>query len=240
MKPVLVLQHVTCEPPGTYEDVLTEHGLGLHRVQLGEGESLPDSLDYSAVVVMGGPMSANDDDQFEWLTPEKKLIARAVEQGIPLWGVCLGSQLLAASLGARVYAGESPEVGVLPVRLTPDGRKDPCFADLPEEFLALQWHGDTFELPEGATHLVSSTEYANQAFCVGSAYAVQFHLEVTADLAAEWATVPEYNDALEQVRGPGAIDHLLGDVRTHSGDSTLFARTIFERWLENFVLPGAS
>jgi len=240
MKRILVLQHVACEPPGRFGDILTEYGFEMDQIQLDEGESLPDVVGYAGLVVMGGPMSANDDDQFDWLAPEKKLIARAVEQGVPVWGVCLGSQLLAASLGARVYAGETPEVGVLPVHLTADGRDDTCFGGLPDEFVALQWHGDTFDLPEGATHLISSPEYPNQAFCVGSAYGIQFHLEATAELAAEWADVPEYSDALERVLGPGALDDVVGALRANADDHRSISRTIFTRWLENYVLPRTS
>jgi len=152
---VLVLQHIACEPPGAFEDVLTAAGADIHRVELDEGEPLPSWQDYVAIVAMGGPMSVNDDAELPWLTAEKQAIADAVKAGVPYWGSCLGVQLLAASLGARVYSGTQPEVGVLPVTLTEDGRSDPVFAGLPPEFLTLQWHGDTFDLPDGATLLAS-------------------------------------------------------------------------------------
>jgi GMP synthase (glutamine-hydrolysing) len=112
---VLVLQHIACEPPGVFEDVLRDRGADLHRVELDEGEPLPDWRTFDAIVAMGGPMSANDDEALPWLTAEKQLIAEAVQADKPFWGVCLGVQLLAASLGARVYAGAAPEVGILPV-----------------------------------------------------------------------------------------------------------------------------
>lgn len=239
-KPILVLQHVSCEPPGVYEDVFTELGFDLHRVQLGDGEPLPDSLDYSAVVVMGGPMGANDDGQFEWLAAEKKLITRAVEQGIPYWGVCLGAQLLAAALGARVFPGKVPEVGMSQVALTADGREDPCVGGLPDSFAVFQWHSDTFELPAGATRLITSSQYANQAFCIGSAYGVQFHVEVTDSQAAEWAAIPEYRDSLEQLMGPGAVDRVLDDLRANLGSNSAIARTIFTQWLQTYVLQTAA
>ncbi|HEY2938985.1 MAG TPA: type 1 glutamine amidotransferase, partial [Gaiellaceae bacterium] len=153
---VLVLQHIPCEPPGVYEDVLRERGAELHRVELDEGDPLPDRRDFDALVVMGGPMSATDDEELSWLTDEKRLVADAARAGTPVWGVCLGAQLLAASLGARVYPGPAPEVGVLPVTLTDEARTDPVFAGLPREVLTLQWHGDTFDLPDGATRLAGS------------------------------------------------------------------------------------
>ena len=112
---VLVLQHIACEPPGVYEDVLRERGAALHRVELDEGEPLPDWRGFGAIVAMGGPMSVNDEAELPWLADEKRLIREAVEAGTPYWGACLGVQLLAAALGGRVYPASAPEVGVLPV-----------------------------------------------------------------------------------------------------------------------------
>jgi GMP synthase (glutamine-hydrolysing) len=158
-----------------------------------------------------------------------------VRAGVPFWGVCLGSQLLAASLGARVYAGERAEVGVLPVMLTDAAADDPVFAGAPHQFPTLQWHGDTFDLPDGATLLASSSAYANQAFVYNRAYGLQFHLEVSPELAAEWGGVPAYSASLEAIRGPGALDRLVAEV-VESADLTLpLARALFGRWLEQIV-----
>ena len=181
---VLVLQHIACEPPGVFEDVLRERGAELHRVELDEGEPLPDWREFDAIVAMGGPMSVNDDATLPWLIEEKRMIGDAARAGKPYWGVCLGVQLLASSLGARVYAGPEPEVGLLPVELTAEGRADPVFRDLDAGLATLQWHGDTFDLPAGATRLASSPAYANQAFRFERAYGVQFHLEVSAEMAS--------------------------------------------------------
>jgi GMP synthase-like glutamine amidotransferase len=158
-----------------------------------------------------------------------------VTAGTPYFGVCLGAQLLAASLGARVFQGPAPEVGVLQVALTDDGRADPVFAALPREFATLQWHGDTFELPEAAVLLASSTSYPNQAFRVGLAYGVQFHLEVSASIAAEWASVPAYADALEQTQGEDALPRLLADFEEHRAAMEGRARALITRWLETAV-----
>src|SRR5207344_3366227 len=97
---VLVLQHIACEPPGEFEDVLRERGARITRVELDEGEPLPDWQGFDAIVAMGGPMSVNDDDSLPWLTAEKRLVGEAVRAGVPYWGACLGVQLLAAALGA--------------------------------------------------------------------------------------------------------------------------------------------
>ena len=139
--------------------------------------------------------------------------------GTPFWGACLGVQLLAASLGGRVYAGPEPEVGLLPVTLTADALADPVFAGLPRELLTLQWHGDTFDLPPGAVRLAGSPAYPNQAFRFGErAYGVQFHLEVTPAMAQEWAQVPEYGEYLDRTLGPGSFPALLGLARAQHRD----------------------
>jgi GMP synthase (glutamine-hydrolysing) len=233
---VLVLQHIACEPPGVYEDVLHERGANLHRVEVDAGDALPDWREFSAIVAMGGPMSANDDAELPWLRAEKKLIAEAVRASMPFWGVCLGVQLLAASLGARVYAGAEPEVGVLPVELTEEGRLDPVFSGLPPSVPALQWHGDTFALPAGAVRLAGSPAYPNQAFRFDHAYGVQFHLEVSSEMAREWMDVPEYASALERTIGG---DTLLRAVDEHAAEMLDHGRALFERWLD-FVVRTSS
>ncbi len=236
----LVLQHIACEPPGAYEDVLLERGVELERVEIDEGSALPDWREFDAIVAMGGPMSANDDDALPWLTTEKRLIAEAVEAERPFWGVCLGVQLLAASLGARVYPGPAPEVGILPVTLTPEGRADPVFAGLPSDVPTLQWHGDTFDLPRDAVLLAGSPAYPNQAFRVRKAYGVQFHLEVSVDMAREWAEVPEYAASLERVLGPGALDRLIEELAVDADAMAGHARALFERWLDHVAEPRTS
>ena len=230
---VLVLQHIACEPPGVYEDVLRRRGATLHRVEVDAGDELPDWREFDAMVAMGGPMSANDDAALPWVSDEKLLIRDAVRAGLPFWGVCLGVQLLAASLGARVYAGEAPEVGVLPVELTEAGTRDPVFAALPPTLPALQWHGDTFDLLGGAVRLAGSDAYPNQAFRWGSkAYGVQFHLEVSPEMARAWAEVLEYGEYLDRVLGPGSLPGVLRAFEAASHGLMSHARTMFERWLD--------
>jgi GMP synthase (glutamine-hydrolysing) len=232
---VLVLQHIACEPPGAYEDVLRERGATIQRVELDEGEPLPDRLGFDAIVAMGGPMSVNDEDEHPWLRDEKRLIGEAVREGVPYWGACLGVQLLAASLGARVYAGDEPEVGLLPVSLTDAGRADPVFGGLPTEFMTLQWHGDTFDLPEGGVRLAGSTAYPHQAFRFERAYGVQFHLEVSLDMANAWAEVPAYADYLDRVLGPGSLPSLIDELERRGPDMLDHARGMFTRWLDATV-----
>jgi GMP synthase (glutamine-hydrolysing) len=229
----LVLQHISCEPPGAFEDVLLERGATIHRVELDEGDPLPDWREFDLIVAMGGPMSVNDEDEHPWLVAEKRLIREAVEAGVGYWGACLGVQLLAASLGARVYAGPTPEVGVLGVTLTDEGTDDPVFAGLPRELPTLQWHGDTFDLPGGAVRLAESPAYPNQAFRYGrAAYGVQFHVEVTPEMAREWAQVPEYVRSLEQTLGPGSAPALFAEFDLAVEGMQQIARRMFARWLD--------
>ncbi len=235
-RPLLALQHIACEPPAAFEDELRARGLELTRVELDEGEALPDWREFAAIIVMGGPMGAYEDSAHPWLAAEKRLLREAVGADVPVWGVCLGAQLLAASLGARVYRGDRPEVGLLPVELTPDAADDPVFEAAPARFPTLQWHGDSFELPDGATLLASSPAYRNQAFRIGRSYGLQFHLEVSLGLATEWGSVPAYAESLETTLGPGALDRLLGEVSAHEAETVPLARLLFGRWLELVVL----
>jgi GMP synthase (glutamine-hydrolysing) len=229
---VLVLQHIACEPPGVYEDVLREHDAALTPVEVDAGDELPAWREFDAIVAMGGPMSANDDAELPWLRAEKEFVAAAVRAGMPFWGVCLGVQLLAASLGARVYAGDEPEVGVLPVDLTDEGRRDPVFSVLPPTVPSLQWHGDTFDLPAGALRLAGSDAYPNQAFRFENAYGVQFHLEVSREMAREWMDVPAYASALDRTIGR---ETMLRAVDENADEMLGYGRTLFERWLERVV-----
>jgi GMP synthase-like glutamine amidotransferase len=235
------LQHISCEPPGVYEDILVEKGAWIHRVEIDEGQQLPDWRGFDAIIAMGGPMSMNDDATLPWLTAEKRWVKEAVLAGQPYWGVCLGVQLLAASLGARVYAGPRPEIGIMPVYLTAAAHDDAIFSDLPRELLAFQWHGETFDLPEGAVLLATSPTYPNQAFrWKKKAYGVQFHVEVSADMAAQWSQVPAYKVALERVLGAGAATKLVGDVTHEQKGLHSYARRLFENWLEACALTCSS
>jgi GMP synthase-like glutamine amidotransferase len=235
MSSLLVLQHISCEPPAAYEDEIRAWGVELDRVEVDVGEPLPDWRRFAGIVAMGGPMGAYEEERLPWLTAEKQLIADAVRAGTPYWGVCLGSQLLAASLGAQVYAGPKAEVGVLPVFTTPAAAQDPVFAAAPAEFAALQWHSDTFDLPDGAVQLARSQEYEQQAFVFQRAYALQFHLEVDAALATEWGDVPAYAESLGELLGDGALPWLVEEVRAREVESTALARGMFARWLEHVV-----
>jgi GMP synthase (glutamine-hydrolysing) len=226
---VLGLQHIACEHPGAFLEEIDDYV----PVELDEGEPLPDRRDFDAIIAMGGPMSVNDEADHPWLAAEKPFVREAVEAGVPFLGVCLGSQLLAAALGARVHPNPAgAEVGLLPVERTAAGRADPVLGALSEPLVTLQWHGDTFDLPDGAELLATSPLARNQAFRVGRrAYGVQFHVEVTEDQVAQWAEVPAYRDALHETLGPEAGAAFLADAAGRAAELAAQARTLVRRWL---------
>ncbi len=188
MHPWIVIQHVAWEGPGLIARIGEARGLRFEVRRMDRGEGLPGIDQAGGLVVMGGPMGAGDTVEHPHLADERKLLAEAMRRGVPVLGVCLGSQLLAAALGARVYTGPSPEVGFGEVLLTEEGLRDPVLGPAGAAVPAFHWHGDTFDLPAAATHLARSEKYPHQAFRAGSrAYAFQFHVEVDEELARGWA-----------------------------------------------------
>ncbi len=154
-------------------------GASVRTVQTYRGEPVPSEPGAIAgLIVMGGPQAVYEQDRYPYLREELRLIERTLAAGKPILGVCLGSQLLAAALGAAVKPGQQAEMGWQPVKLTED---DPMFAGIPRQFMGLHWHGDVFDLPSGATSLATSAGTAHQAFVHGGrAYGLLFHLEMTA------------------------------------------------------------
>lgn len=176
---VVVLQHVGVEGPGRIAAALDRAGHDWQVVELFDGQPVPHGIDATTgLVVMGGPMGVADGDAFPHLADETRLISQCVAAGLPVLGVCLGSQLLAAALGAAVRPGGRLELGWHDVTLTADGRHDPVLGRLPRRFVPLHWHADVFDLPPDATRLASSALTGVQAFRSGmTAYGLLFHLE---------------------------------------------------------------
>jgi GMP synthase (glutamine-hydrolysing) len=226
---ILVLQHVDCEHPAAYADVMRAWA-DFRTVRLGL-DPVPDHTDFAAVVAMGGPMGVGDAVEIPWLTEEIDFIARAVAGGVPVWGVCLGAQLLAAALGARVYRGDVPEVGIGTVELNDDGAHDAVWGGMPRQFPVMQWHSDTFDIPEGAVLLAGSDRYPHQVFRYGNSYGVQFHLEAPVELAAQWLDIPEYRDSLEAAVGADGVHRFAVDHEAVEGRLIDSAETVMRRWL---------
>jgi GMP synthase-like glutamine amidotransferase len=172
-----VLQHLPFEDLGNIFPVLQRRKAEISYTHFFENPQLPSPDGFDLIIIMGGSMSVNDETEYPWLKAEKQFIREAIHYDVSLLGVCLGAQLLASALGARVYRNSNKEIGWFPVRRVsaPQG----CFS-LPDECLAFHWHGETFDLPEGAVHLAESNACRNQAFQFKrNVIGLQFHLETT-------------------------------------------------------------
>lgn len=172
------LKHVPFEGLGSMEDMFVARGCHLTRTCMYEDQSLPSIHDMDALVIMGGPMGVGDDDEYPWLSLEKEFIESVIKRNIPVLGVCLGAQLIANVLGANVSKNTHEEIGWYRVNLT-KVLQNSRVQNLPTSFDALHWHGDTFDLPEGANNFMASEACENQGFVYGdSVLALQFHLEM--------------------------------------------------------------
>lgn len=178
---IFCLQHASFEGPGHIGVWARERGHAMETIHLWRGEALPPVREIDLLVAMGGPMSVNDESTYPWLAAEKQLIRNCIGEGRFVLGVCLGLQLIAAALGARVYRNRVREIGWFPVRMTPAARKSAYLSNLPRSLEVLHWHGETCDLPPGCTHLAESDGCAIQAFGHPSALALQFHLEAAKD-----------------------------------------------------------
>lgn len=222
------LQHVPFEGLGNIGPWLESRGVRPTATRLFENERLPEVGDFDWLIVMGGPLGANDDDRYPWLAPERALIAEAVEAGKVVLGICLGAQLLAKALGARVYRNAEPEIGWFRVEAV-DGRAASAHEgplSLPIE--AFHWHGDTFDLPAGATHLAESAACRHQAFGVGDrVLGLQFHLEMTA--AGARALAEACRDELRPAPWIQPEEQMLGDPSRFERVNRAMERTL--EWL---------
>ena len=180
------LQHVPFEGLGSIEPWLKTNGYEITCTRLWESTGFPDLGEIDLLIVMGGPMSVNDEGQFPWLTAEKAYIRSAIESATPLLGVCLGAQLIASAMGASIYPNSEKEIGWLPIQgINSSKKSQESGFNFPPETTVFHWHGETFDLPSGATLLASSAACANQAFELGSAIGLQFHLETTPESAQQ-------------------------------------------------------
>ncbi|MGB7188526.1 MAG: type 1 glutamine amidotransferase [Acidobacteriaceae bacterium] len=171
-----VLQHVEFEGPAAIENWARHSGHALTHSRVDKGDPLPELTALDLLVIMGGPMSVNDEHQHPWLKEEKAFVRSAIESRRAVLGVCLGAQMIASAMGARVYRGREKEIGWFPVRRVTASGAEALF---PETFTPLHWHGETFDLPAGAVRLAETEAVPNQAFQLGSAIGLQFHLEAT-------------------------------------------------------------
>jgi GMP synthase (glutamine-hydrolysing) len=227
MSRVVIVQHAAVEPPGTIGEVLTSRGFDVRVVRTFAGEAVPSLGASTALVLMGGPMSVYEEHLHQ--REEKRLIREAIDAGKPVLGICLGSQLLASVLGARVVPGPEKEIGWFPITLLHDGRADELFTDEPSPFVAFHWHGDVFEVPPGARPLARSERTPFQGFRYGdSAYGLLFHLEVEEGQIAAMAAA--FDKELEQSCVPA--NELLVGASRYMAEVRARGQRVFGRWAD--------
>ena len=202
------LQHVPFEGLGSIDSWLQSMRADVSVTRFFEDPALPDVDDLHLLVIMGGPMSVNDEQEFPWLAAEQEFIRKAIETGKAVIGICLGAQLIAGALGAAVYPNREKEIGWFPVTAEPVSDTEDVFT-FPQELLAFHWHGETFDLPEGATRLARSAACENQAFQLGKrVIGLQFHLETTPAAARD--IVHHCRDELLPSRYAQSAEEMLG------------------------------
>jgi GMP synthase-like glutamine amidotransferase len=185
MKPVAIFRHYHTEGPGYFATYLDAGNVPWQLIRLDAGEPVPaDPSAHSGLVFMGGPMSVNDD--LPWIAPALRLIRDAVARDLPVLGHCLGGQLIAKALGAEVTRAPVKEIGWGEVALAENPLAQEWFAGLAGRFDSFHWHGETFDIPAGATRILSSRWCQNQAFALGNTLALQCHIEMTGELVRSW------------------------------------------------------
>lgn len=174
------LQHVPFEGLGYIKDWGEQNNHSLSSTKFYEDWKLPGFSDFDWLIVMGGPMSVNDYAEYPWLKKEKEFILKTIEAGKTVIGICLGSQLLASALGSKIYRNPKKEIGWFPLSKTIEAKQHRLLTNLPETFTSFHWHGDTFDLPKGAIHLLQTQSCKHQSFFYKErVLGIQFHLETT-------------------------------------------------------------
>ena len=227
MKPIYIFRHIACEGPGYFGEYLNRHLIPSRLIAIDRGDSVPASIaDMGGLVFMGGPMSVND--SLPWIEAELELIRQAQRSNLPVLGHCLGGQLIAKALGATVAPNTRKEIGWHEVKK--DAKSSDWLENLPPSFEAFHWHGETFDIPEGAEHLLESRWCRNQAFAHGRMLALQFHVEMTEPMVKEWADL--YRKELANPDSSiQSYDAMLSDLAIRVKKLQAVADVIYNRWL---------
>lgn len=237
MKKSVIFTHDSRTDAALLEVVLRERGFEIS-VLLTKEEKIDDvkAAEADFLLVMGGPMGVYEAQDYPFLKTEIRIIRERLEAQKPMLGICLGSQLMAAALGEKVYKGpQGPEFGWLPIKITEEGRKHPARH---LDGIVMQSHGDTFDLPRGAALLASSLKYANQAFSYGrSALAIQCHPEVTRESLSDWRPPAEWLEILSRESGaPWSPENFAADIDKYINGLNIKTRKFFTEWLESVGL----
>jgi GMP synthase (glutamine-hydrolysing) len=236
MRKLLVFQHVPLEPLGTLDRQFKRAGFRIRYVNFDRQPDARVDVDrYHGLVVLGGPQAADQTDRFPHLRYEKEAIRTAVENGYPVLGICLGAQLIAASLGGRTLRGRAPEFGWADVTPTAAGRADPLFRHFDGSEQIFQWHSDTFTLPHGAVHLASSRACAQQAFRLRDhVYGLQFHLEADRALIGRWLAAPHHLKELAERGVQLDPKRILAETSARLPRAAALATAVFGEFIERF------
>lgn len=231
MKPVVIFRHALTEGAGYLGAFLTENKIPWLMIRIDQGDALPDNMDgYSGMVLMGGPMSVNDD--LPWIKPLLALTLDAMNKDIPVLGHCLGGQLISKALGAKVSKNPVKEIGWGEVIVTPSKQAQEWFGNETERFNAFHWHGETFALPEGATHLLASAYCDNQAYSIGKHLAFQCHIEMTADMVRVWCEVGS-DEVAAAASSPGVltVEQMQQALADRIAELNNVSRGVYGRWV---------
>ena len=239
MKKLLVVQHVPHEILGTLNPLLKRSGFRIRYVNFGRHpQAAPNLEGYHGLIILGGPMSVNDTHQFPHLAIELKLIEQAMKMDLPVLGICLGAQLIAKTLGARVYPSAEKEIGWYDVTPTGAAENDPLLANFRGREKIFQWHGDTFDIPRGTVHLAVSPLCANQAFRYGtSVYGLQFHLEVDEAMINRWLRVAENRNEIASLVGTIDPDRIQMETPTYIQRLYQLSDRVFSELIKLFGVP---
>src|SRR3989337_4516392 len=231
---VLVLRHVLHEHLGTLAEALIANNITYEYVNFYENENPDVSLnDISGLIILGGPMNVYETDRYLYLEMEDRLIKQVIEKDAPVLGICLGAQLIAKALGSRVIKNKEKEIGWYPLKITQEGSKDKLFRHCYSEEIVFQWHGDTFEIPNGAVHLAESSMCTNQAFRYrDNVYGIQFHIEVTPEMILEWLNVPENQKEILSLREKINPELIKTETPKFIGRLNSLAEDVFQEFCE--------
>jgi GMP synthase (glutamine-hydrolysing) len=236
VKKVIVFKHVSGEVLGTLNPLLKEQKLSIRYVNFDRYPSAEPVLDrYHGLVVFGGWMGVYEADRYAHLKVEMRLIEQALKRDIPVLGICLGSQILAHVLGAKVRKHEEKEVGWSEVTLTEAGKRDPLLSHFSPTEKLFQMHGDTFDIPANCVHLAESRSCASQAFRYGDkAYGLQFHLEIDRAMIERFLKVPKNREEVEAFAGKHAIERMEAETDQHLPRSVELSRQTFLQFVRLF------